>query len=150
MNQLLRQTKQAAKKKDTRVGENGRPIIYYDEVQKSKIKYDKEGKPLEDQPDDPTGIGELYQFLALVAGGFTFFYRAKWAAWLCVLFFYSSAINFRFDAMSQQVMTSFSLVTVAVTQAYLQPNLDQIREQQAAREAAGKVGDAAEQSMAKK
>ena len=55
----------------------------------------------------------------MVAGGVCFFYKMKWTAWLCVLFFISSIINFKFEHMMQQGTTSFTLVTVAFTQTYI-------------------------------
>ena len=62
-------------------------------------------------------------------GGVCFFYKTKWSAWLCLLCFLTSIINFKFEHMAQQGMTSFTLVTVAFTQSYLAPINDQIKAQ---------------------
>ena len=91
---------------------NGYPIYYY-----SQIRELQKGKDGEDKND--VGIAEFYQFAAIIAGGVCYFLRFKWAAWCCLLLFYSSIINFRFDLMMQQGATSFTLVTVAFTQSYM-------------------------------
>uniref|UniRef100_A0A7S3FYF3 Protein Asterix n=1 Tax=Strombidium rassoulzadegani TaxID=1082188 RepID=A0A7S3FYF3_9SPIT len=84
---------------------------------------------MEPNENDEAGFGELYQLMAMVAGAICFFYKTKWSAWLCLFLFFTSIINFRFEHMMQQGMTSFTLVTVAFTQAYLAPSQQQLYEQ---------------------
>merc|ERR1719453_1425765 len=74
------------------------------------------GKPNDEE--DPVGLGEMYQMLAIAFGAYCFFMREKWAAWVCLFMLYSSVINFKFDAMLTQLMTSLSLVMMAMIQVY--------------------------------
>ena len=76
------------------MGKNGRPIFFY-----NNVKDMQKGKDGEEKGD--AGIAELYQFLAIATGAICFFLRLKWCAWLCLLLFYSSVINFRFEHMMQ-------------------------------------------------
>ena len=77
------------------VGKNGRPIFFYNHVKESQKG--KDG----DEKNDSVGIAEFYQFAAIASGAICFFLRLKWCAWLCLLLFYSSVINFKFEHMMQ-------------------------------------------------
>ena len=74
------------------LSKSGRPIYYY-----SYVRDMNKGK--DGQEKDDVGIAEFYQFSAIAAGAVCFFFRFKWAAWLCLLLFYSSVINFKFEHM---------------------------------------------------
>ena len=73
------------------MGKNGRPIVKYNEIRAARA--DANG----DQPKDGFGVGELYQLLSIVFGILCFVYKYKWTAWLCMIFFASCVINFKFE-----------------------------------------------------
>ena len=81
------------KKLSVQLGKNGRPIVKYDDLK--AVRVDSNG----DQPKDGFGMGELYQLLSIGCGVLCFVYKAKWAAWLCLILFGSCIINFKFDQM---------------------------------------------------
>ena len=97
------------------MGQNGRPIFFYSHVKEQQRAKSPDGK----ESNDDVGIAEFYQFAAIASGAVCFFFRYKLCAWLCLLLFYSSIINFKFEHMMQQGTTSFTLVTVAFTQSYM-------------------------------
>ena len=75
------------------MGKSGRPIFFYSSVRDAQ-------KPKDGKDDTDAGIAEFYQFAALGAGAICFFYKMKVAAWLTILLFFSSVINFRFEHMT--------------------------------------------------
>ena len=73
-----------------------------------------------------SGIAEAYQLLAVAAGGICYFYRNKYAAWICLFFFYSGVINHSHHNMVQQGTTSIGLVVIAFVQSYVAPDPEEI------------------------
>ena len=100
-----------AKKPAQKAKKSERPIIKYDDIHSHDDKDKPEG-----------GMGDVYQLLAMVAGGACYFYKSKMVAWLCLYFFFSSIINMPFSAMMQQGTASFGLVTIAFMQCYVAPD----------------------------
>ena len=99
-------------------------IVYYEDVVKQPTKRTasfSSDAPEEDNDND-AGVAEFYQVLSLAMVGVAYLTQDTTCAWLCLLFFFSSIINFKFVHMTQQMMTSFTLVTVAFSQSYIAPN----------------------------
>ena len=66
---------------------------------KTYIKYTDIHKDNEEEQSGNTGVGELYQIVAIVFGAICYFMKLKWAAWATLYFFYCSVINFGHHTM---------------------------------------------------
>ena len=82
------------------------------------------GEPVPDK--ESIGIGEFWQLCALLFGAMSWLTRDKNCAWWCVISFAMAIINFRFNDMLKQLMTSATLVLMAFAQAYLFPEYERI------------------------
>ena len=98
------------------------------------VKYTDIHNPDKEQEEGAGGIGDLYQLMAIAVGGVCYFYRFKWAAWLCLYFFYCSVINMNHASMLQQGSTSLGLVSIAFIQVYVAPDPAELERKRRAQE----------------
>ena len=101
-------------------------VLKYSDVHKE----DKDGK----EESGSGGIADVYQLLAIGFGGACYFFKTKWAAWLCLYFFYSSVINMGSSQLFQQGTASFGLVSIAFVQCYLAPDPAELERRKRAQE----------------
>ena len=84
-------------KKDLKKAQQNMNLIhYYEDV--TAPKKDADGKY---QEDTEPGVSEMYQLVSLLCGGLGYLTHDKNFAWLCVVFFFCSVINFHFVHMWQ-------------------------------------------------
>ena len=57
------------------------------------IKYTDIHQPDKEDQERQAGISDIYTMLTIGAGAYTYFYRNKIVAWLCVYLFYCNVIN---------------------------------------------------------
>jgi hypothetical protein len=57
------------------------------------IKYTDIHTPENEENERQSGISDIYLILTIFAGGYTYLYRNKMMAWLCVYLFYCNIIN---------------------------------------------------------
>lgn len=86
----------------------------------SNIKYYKT------QPISQDEQGDLYQFISLILGIFSFILRIKWSCWLSLIFLLSSYVNTKFNSDQKQYFMNFTLIIIAFIMVYMphrQPGL---------------------------
>jgi len=57
----------------------------------------------------------------MLSGVLCWYYQSKPFALGTIFFFFTSVLNFKFEYQLQQAMTSFTLLALAISQAYLVP-----------------------------
>ena len=88
-------------------------ILHYNRLQELRNKADSRGQ--NDNPDDSSGMGELFQGLMLACLGGGYFLKHKLWFWLAVLFWICAMLNFRFEHMGTQGMPSLAMLSMIFT-----------------------------------
>ena len=62
-------------------------------IQNYHIKYTDIHQPDQEENERSGGIADVYMLMTIGTGAYTYFYRSKIVAWLCVYLFYCNVIN---------------------------------------------------------
>ena len=62
------------------------------------VKYEKSNFQ---KSDGEGGLAEMYQLCSVLAGMYAFMFKIKWACWVALFLFFSSAINIKSDNRTQ-------------------------------------------------